>query len=67
MKPRAIAIDFADIHYPAWAKESWTLEQGFPGTDVEARELVLRRFTGLVFGPGATLEILLPAAREAAA
>lgn len=55
-EPSPIAIDFADIHYPAWAKEAWTLEQGFPGTDVEARELVLRRFTGLVFGPGATLD-----------
>jgi hypothetical protein len=28
----------------------------FPGTDEEARELVLSRFTGLTFGPAATVD-----------
>lgn len=42
--------------YPGWAKQSWAVEQGFPGTDAEALEAVLKRFTGLIFGPGATLD-----------
>ncbi|HTV25427.1 MAG TPA: CotH kinase family protein [Polyangiaceae bacterium] len=54
--PRAIAIDLRDFYYPDWAKQDWTPEQGFPGTDAEALETVLSRFTGLVFGPSATLD-----------
>jgi hypothetical protein len=53
---RAVVINFADLYYPTWAKEPWGVEQGFPGTDLEALELVLQRFDGLIFGPGATVD-----------
>jgi len=53
-EPRAIAIELRDFYYPSWAKEDWTVEQGFPGTDAEALETVLSQFTGLIFGPSAT-------------
>jgi spore coat protein H len=54
--PRAFVIDFADLYYPSWAKEDWTAEQGFPGTDADALTQVLSRFSGLIFGPGATVD-----------
>jgi hypothetical protein len=54
--PSAFRIDLRSFFYPAWAKESWSTEQGFPGSDTEALETVLQRFTGLVFGPTATLD-----------
>jgi hypothetical protein len=55
-EPRAIAIDLRALSYPTWAKDSWTAEQGFPGTDAEALDLVLSRFDGIVFGPTATVD-----------
>jgi spore coat protein H len=53
--PRAIAVELRDFFYPTWAKDDWTVTQGFP-SDAEALEAVLQRFTGLVFGPSATLD-----------
>jgi spore coat protein H len=53
---RAVSIPFLSLYYPEWAKIPWTAEQGFPGTDEEARDLVLSRFTGLTFGPAATVD-----------
>jgi spore coat protein H len=54
--PRAIAVELRDFFYPAWVKDDWTAEQGFPGSDADALEIVLSRFTGLIFGPSATLD-----------
>lgn len=56
-EPRAVVIDFANVVYPSWAKTDWAAEQGFPGTDSEALDLVLQRFTGLAFGPAATMDV----------
>lgn len=53
---RALSIPFSALYYPEWAKAPWTVDQGFPGTDEEARDLVLSRFTGLTFGPSATFD-----------
>jgi spore coat protein H len=53
--PRAIAVELRDFFYPTWVKDDWTVAQGFP-SDAEALEIVLQRFTGLVFGPSATLD-----------
>jgi spore coat protein H len=53
---KPIVIDFARLYYPTWARDAWTEGQGFPGTDDEARDVLLRRFTGIVFGPAATVD-----------
>jgi hypothetical protein len=55
-EPRAIVVDFAAVFYPSWAKDDWTADRGFPGTDAEALGLVLQHFNGLNFGPAATLD-----------
>jgi spore coat protein H len=55
-EPRAFVIDFADLYYPSWAKDDWTEGQGFSGTDAEALAQVLERFSGLVFGPAASVD-----------
>jgi spore coat protein H len=55
-EPKAIVIDFSRLYYPAWAREGWVQGQGFPGTDQEALEVLLQRFTGIVFGPAATVD-----------
>ena len=55
-EPRAIVLDFDSVVYPGWAKDGWTADQGFPGTDAEALGLVLQHFNGLIFGPAATLD-----------
>jgi hypothetical protein len=54
--PTAIKVDFAALQYPDWARGSWDVGagQGFPGTDDEAKALVLSRFTGLIFVPDPT-------------
>jgi spore coat protein H len=49
-------IDFASLTYPDWARASWLSGQGFPGTDEEARALVLSRLNGLAFSPAATTD-----------
>jgi hypothetical protein len=54
--PTPIKIDFAALSYPDWARAGWTGTQGFPGTDEEAKALVLSRFSGLIFVPDATLD-----------
>jgi hypothetical protein len=54
--PEPFVIELGRLYYPTWAKEDWEAGQGFAGTDAEARARVLQRFTGLVFGPGATLD-----------
>jgi hypothetical protein len=54
--PRAVVVNFADLYYPSWAKDEWSGALGFPGTDAEALDLVLQRFDGLIFGPGATVD-----------
>jgi hypothetical protein len=53
---RSVSIPLASLQYPPWAKAAWTEGQGFPGTDAEALDLVLSRFSGLVFAPGATVD-----------
>jgi hypothetical protein len=55
--PRPFVIDFADLYYPDWAKDAWDADQGFPGSDAEALDVVLQHFTGLVFAPTATVDI----------
>jgi spore coat protein H len=55
-EPKPIVLDFARMYYPTWAKDSWTAGQGFPGTDAEALDVLLQRFTGIVFGPAATVD-----------
>jgi hypothetical protein len=55
-EPRAVVINFGDFNYPPWTKEDWTAEQGYTVSDAEARELVLQRFEGLIFGPNATVD-----------
>jgi spore coat protein H len=55
-EPRAVVLGFEDVYYPPWAKEGWATGQGFPGTDDEAREQVLERLSGVVFGPAATVD-----------
>jgi len=54
--PQPFVIDFSQLYYPSWAKDGWSAGQGFPGTDAEALDLVLQRFTALVFGPSATVD-----------
>jgi hypothetical protein len=54
--PVAVKVDFADLEYPLYARAPWTSGQGFPGTDEEARALVLSRFQGLIFAPAATFD-----------
>lgn len=54
--PVAVKVDFADLEYPLYARAPWTTGQGFPGTDEEARALVLSRFAGLIFAPAATFD-----------
>lgn len=54
--PQPFVIELARVYYPAWAKEGWEAGQGFSGADADARERVLQRFTGLVFGPDATVD-----------
>jgi hypothetical protein len=53
---RSVSIPLAALHYPDWAKASWTVGQGFPATDVEALDLVLSRFSGLILAPSATFD-----------
>jgi spore coat protein H len=55
-EPRAVVIDFVEFSYPSWAKAEWSAGQGFPGTDAEARGLVLQSFEGLVFSPSASVD-----------
>jgi hypothetical protein len=55
-EPRVVVLGFEDVYYPEWAKQGWVEGQGFPGTDREALEQVLQRFTGLAFGPAATTD-----------
>jgi spore coat protein H len=50
-------VDFSSLTYPAWARASWVTGQGFPGTDEEARALVLSRLNGLAFSPAATTDL----------
>lgn len=54
--PTAVKVDFADLIYPDYARAPWTPSQGFPGTDEEAKALVLSRFQGLIFAPEATFD-----------
>jgi spore coat protein H len=53
--PRPFVIEFERVYYPSWAKDDWEPGQGFTG-DAEALARVLQRFTGLVFGPAATVD-----------
>ena len=55
--PSPVVVDFASLYYPEWARAAWTGAQGFPGTDEEARALVLSRFDGLMFVPQATVDL----------
>jgi hypothetical protein len=55
--PRVISIRLDSLMYPDWAKVAWTTGQGFAVPDDEARQLVLQRFSGLVFAPAATFDV----------
>jgi spore coat protein H len=55
-EPRPVVLAFEDVYYPSWAKQGWATGQGFPGTDAEALQQVLQRFSGLAFGPAATMD-----------
>lgn len=56
--PALVNVDFSALTYPGWARDPWDpdLGQGFPATDEEAKDLVLSRFTGLIFVPQPTLD-----------
>lgn len=54
--PQPFVIELSRLYYPTWAKDDWEAGQGFSGADAEARTRVLQRFTGLVFGPGASVD-----------
>lgn len=49
-----LKLRFSKSYYPDWARVVWTAGQGWTTTDAEALALVLRRFTGLRFGPSPT-------------
>jgi hypothetical protein len=54
--PQPFVIELARLYYPGWAKEDGEEGQGFRGSDSDARLRVLQRFTGLVFGPSASVD-----------
>lgn len=54
--PQALTIPFSSLSYPEWAKAAWAEGQGFTGSDAEALDVILSRFTGLIFGPAATFD-----------
>lgn len=51
-----VKLRFSKSYYPDWARSVWTAGQGWTTTDAEARAIVLRRFTGLTFGPSPTTD-----------
>lgn len=53
-EPKTIDVMLRDVKYASWARSAWTPGQGWTSTDDEALEIVLRRFTGLLFNPSAT-------------
>ena len=53
--PRAVVIDLDNFYYPDWAKLLWTEQQGFTGTDAEARSRVLEHASGVLISPIATV------------
>ena len=54
-EPRAVELRRSGFYYPSWTKDEWAAGQGF-ASDAEALELVLARFSGLVFDPSPTLD-----------
>jgi hypothetical protein len=54
--PQTLVLDLRNFVYPQWAKDPWTTGQGFTIPAAEALEMVLERFSGLVFAPGAIFD-----------
>lgn len=48
-----VTIPFDSLAYPDWARDAWSAEQGWTVDDAEVRQMVISRFTGLIFAPGA--------------
>ena len=54
--PTTVRMRLDRLYYPDWAKEAWTDGQGWTTSDDEALQVLLSRFDGLRFAPGATTD-----------
>ncbi len=54
--PQTLVLDLRNFVYPQWAKDPWEADQGFSIPASEALEVVLERFSGLIFAPTATFD-----------
>ncbi len=50
-EPQNYKVKLDRLFYPSWAKDAWSVDQGWTTSDGDALQKVLARFQGLIFSP----------------